>query len=66
MYIIYIQYVYYCVHIFCVVATVYFDQETYIVNETEGKVEPKLILSKPVPIDTTVYITAKDGSAKGM
>ena len=50
----------------CVVPTVYFDQETYIVNETKGIVETKLILSKPVPQAITVYITAQDGSAKGM
>ena len=51
----------------CVVPTVYFDQETYIVNEAEGiEQAPKLILSKPVPQAITVYITAQDGSAKGM
>jgi len=53
-------------NLFCVVASLYFNHETYIINEAEGIVAPKLILSKPVPQVITIYITAQDRSAKGM
>ena len=53
-------------NLFCIVASLYFNHETYIINEAEGIVALKLILSKPVSQVITIYITAQDGSAKGM
>ena len=57
-------YVYLAVHYFTVPA-VSFEQQNYNVNETDGKVEPVLVLSKPSVADITVEVFSTDGSAAG-
>ena len=45
--------------------TVNFEQQTYNVNEDDGKVEPVLILSNPSSTAITVEVFSTDGSATG-
>ena len=46
-------------------ATVRFQQQTYTVNETDGRVEPVLVLSNPSSSVITVQVFSTDGSATG-
>ena len=51
----------------CVIiaVTVRFEQPTYTVNETDGRVEPVLVLSNPSSSVITVQVFSTDGSATG-
>ena len=42
-----------------------FSQTTYIVNENDGPVQPRLVLSNPSSTDITVEVTSSGGSATG-
>ena len=48
-----------------IVATIFFGQLKYTVNESDGQVQPVLILSNPLSTDINVTITNEDGSATG-
>ena len=45
--------------------TVYFEQSTYSVNESDGIVQPVLVLSNPPAVDITVHVLCIDGSIDG-
>ena len=45
--------------------TVSFEQQSYAVNENNGKVEPVLVLSNPSSSVITVQVFSTDGSATG-
>ena len=42
-----------------------FEELAYIVNETDGRVEPVLVLSNPSSSVITVQVFSIDGSATG-
>ena len=42
-----------------------FEEQTYSINETDGKVEPVLVLSNPSSSVITVQVFSTDGSATG-
>ena len=46
-------------------ATVKFEQPTYNVSESDGRVEPVLVLSNPSSSVITVQVFSTDGSATG-
>ena len=48
-----------------IVATVFFNESTYSVNENEGSVHPVLVLSNPSSSDVTVHVIVSDGTAMG-
>ena len=60
-----------CKHInnwwsFClIVTTISFAQPTYTVNETDGKVEPVLVLGNSSSFDITVQVFSTNESALG-
>ena len=51
--------------IYCIVATVYFNQSTFTANEGDGTVQIILILSKAKFIDVTILIRGNDNTATG-
>ena len=48
-----------------IAANVSFEQQTYNVNETDGQIEPVLVLSNPSSTAITVEVFSTDGSATG-
>ena len=42
-----------------------FSQSAYGVNESDGSVEPVIVLGKPLSTPFTVKVTTTDGSAIG-
>ena len=42
-----------------------FEHSTYIVNESDGKVELALVLNIPSSTDITIQVSCIDGSAAG-
>ena len=48
-----------------IAANISFEQLTYTVNETDGRVEPVLVLSNPSSSVITVQVFSTDGSATG-
>ena len=48
-----------------IVATVFFNESTYSVNENEGSVRPVLVLSNPSSTDVIVHVIDSDGTAMG-
>ena len=46
-------------------ATVFFNESSYSVNENEGSVRPVLVLSNPSSTDVTVHVIDSDGTAMG-
>ena len=48
-----------------IVGTVSFKQLTYVVNESNGLLQPELILSNPLSVNVTVDIDSIDGLATG-
>ena len=48
---------------FSLVVSVRFDESTYVVNETDGIVQPVLVLNSSTAIDFTVHVNITDISA---
>ena len=48
-----------------IAANVSFEQQTYNVNETDGQIEPVLVLSNPSSTAIIVEVYSTDGSATG-
>ena len=46
-----------------IVVMVQFNESTYSVNESEGIVQPVLVLNSPPAVDITVYVLSNNGSA---
>ena len=46
-----------------VVVTVHFHESAYVVNESDGIVQPVLVLSSPPAVDITIHVFSTDGSA---
>lgn len=56
-------------YLFClihyIVATVYFNQSIYTVNENDMVIQPVLVLNTMIFIDVTVLIVANENTAIG-
>ena len=65
--IIQLDYIYTFIHVstLYVAVNVSFQLQNYNVNESDGKVEPVLVLSNPSAVNITVEVFSTDGSATG-
>ena len=55
----------YYVSVYHTAATVSFNQSMYTINESEGPVQPVLVLSNPSSTDVPVQVTDGRGTATG-